>query len=96
MRKGEDLVVLDMRGLSSVADFYVVATGLNSPHLKALADELEKALGREGLRCWRRAGTPESGWVVADYLDIVVHIFSPATRAYYALEQLWGDAPRIK
>ncbi|MBU1693226.1 MAG: ribosome silencing factor [Verrucomicrobia bacterium] len=85
-----------MRGLSSVADFYLVATGLNPPHLKALADELEKALARVGIRCFRRAGTPESGWVVADYLDAVVHIFSSNARVYYALERLWSDAPRME
>ena len=78
-----------------MTDYYLLANGLNPPHLKALADELEKALARVGIRCFRRAGTPESGWVVADYLDAVVHIFSSHVRAYYALERLWGDAPRI-
>ena len=84
-----------MRRLSGVTDFYLVATGLNPPHLKAMANELEKALARDGADCFRRAGIPESGWIVADYLDAVVHLFSPDVRAYYALERLWSDAPRI-
>lgn len=94
-KKGQDVVLMDMRGLSNVTDYYLLATGLNPPHIRALADELERALVREGIRCFRRAGTPESGWVVADYLDAVVHIFARETRSYYALERLWNDAPRL-
>lgn len=85
-----------MRGLSGVTDFYLVVTGLNPPHLKAMADELEKTMARSGVRCFRRAGAPDSGWVVADYLDAVIHLFSSEARAHYALEKLWGDAPRIR
>ncbi len=85
-----------MRGLSGVTDYYLVVTGRNAPHLKAMADELERALSRGGARCFRRAGAPESGWVVADYLDAVIHLFSADARSYYALEKLWGDAPRVR
>ncbi len=94
-KKGTDPVLLDVRGLSSITDYYLIVTGHNTPHLKALAEELDRELGQAGLRCARRSGQPESGWMVADYLDVVVHIFSAHHRDYYALEQLWSDARRV-
>ncbi len=89
------MVVLDVRKLSTVTDYYLIATGNNSPHLKALGTDMDKALDAEGAHRFRRSGTPESGWMVSDYLDVVVHIFNREQRARYALEQLWNDAPRI-
>ena len=94
-KKGEDPVLLDVRGLSSITDYYLIVTGLNAPHLKALLEDLEQEFEQAGQRCARRSGKPESGWMVADYLDVVVHIFSAQHRGYYALEQLWSDAPRV-
>lgn len=75
-----------------MTDFYVIATGNSPPHLKALLGEVERVLGEKGIRCHRRAGTAESKWMVADYMDFVVHVLSPEQRARYALEQLWKDA----
>lgn len=89
------MVILDVRGLSSVTDYYVLATGNSSPHLKALAGEVQDAMESLGRTCYRRAGKPESQWIVADYLDFVVHLFTPDTRAHYALEKLWNDARAI-
>lgn len=80
--KAQDVRVYDVRGKSGLTDFFVVATGTAAPHLKALA----KALG---LKPYRVSGDPESGWIVSDYIDVVVHVFSPEARAYYALEKLW-------
>ena len=80
--KGVDVKVYDVRGKSALADFFVVATGSAAPHLKALVHALPK-------KAYRVSGDPESGWVVADYVDVVVHVFSPEARAYYALEKLW-------
>ena len=94
-KKGEDVVILDVNELSSVTKFFLIATGSSGPHIKALAEEVERILKGGGVRCYRRSGTPESEWLVVDYLDAVVHVFSPETRQYYALERLWGDAPRI-
>ena len=94
-KKGEDVVILDVRGLSSITDYYVIATGKNPPHIKALISEVERELTQAGVRRYRHSGTPESRWVVADYLDAVIHIFSPETRSYYALERLWSDAKRV-
>lgn len=86
---------MDVRGLSSVTDVYLLATGLNPPHLKAMEHELERALQAEGVRRYRRAGAPESQWIVLDYLDVVVHLFTAETRSYYDLDRLWADAPRV-
>ena len=82
--KGVDVKVYDMRGKSALADFFVVATGSAAPHLKALVKALPK-------QAFRVSGDPESGWIVADYIDVVVHVFSPEARAYYALEKLWAS-----
>ena len=95
-KKAEDVVVLDVRGISTITDFYVIATGNNPPHLRALLNDLEREVASIGRKPFRRAGTPESQWVVADYFDFVVHIFSPDTRRYYEIERLWGDARRVE
>ena len=79
--KATDVKVYDVRGKSGFTDFFVVATGAAAPHLKALAKALPKA--------YRVSGDPESGWIVCDYIDVVVHVFSAEARAYYALEKLW-------
>ncbi len=80
--KAIDVKVYDVRGKSGFADFFVVGTGAAAPHLKALV----RALGK---KAYRVSGDPESGWIVSDYFDVVVHVFSPEARAYYALEKLW-------
>ncbi len=95
-KKGEEIVVLDMREVSGMTDFFVLVSGMNPPHLKALAGELEKQLKREGIRLTYRAGTLESHWIVLDYIDVVVHVFLPEVREYYNLERLWKDAPQIE
>ncbi|MCZ7591514.1 MAG: ribosome silencing factor [Kiritimatiellae bacterium] len=95
-KKGEQVVLLDVTGLSTVTDYYLIATGNSAPHLKALTNEVEKALGAHGIKCFRRAGEPGSGWIVADYLDFVVHIFTEDLRGYYQIERLWNDAKVIE
>lgn len=94
-KKAESVVVLDMRKLSSVTDFYVIASGSSGPQLRAMSEDLAFRLKKEGKPVHRRAGSPESQWMVLDYLDVIVHIMSPESRAYYAIEDLWNDAPRI-
>jgi ribosome-associated protein len=79
--KGVDVKVYDVKGKSALTDYFIVATGAAAPHLKALAKALPKA--------YRTSGDPESGWIVSDYIDVVVHVFSAEARAYYALEKLW-------
>lgn len=82
--KGIDVKVYDVRGASGLTDFFVVATGAAAPHLKALVKAMPG-------KPYRTAGDPESGWIVADYIDVVVHVFSAEARAYYALEKLWAS-----
>lgn len=89
-RKGMDIKVYDVRGKSSLADFFVVATGTAAPHLKALIAESQSVMKEAGVQSYRTSGDPESGWIVVDYVDVVVHVFSPEARAYYALEKLWA------
>lgn len=88
-RKGEDVRIYDVRGRSQLADFFVVATGAAAPHLKALVAETQAEMKAAGVQSYRTSGDPESGWIVVDYVDVVVHVFSPEARAYYALEKLW-------
>jgi ribosome-associated protein len=95
-KKAEDVVVLDLRELSSVADFFVIASGTSEPHLKAIADEIERQTHENGDRPRGIDGFPASHWIVMDYTDVIVHIFHPKTRERYGLENLWGDAPRLK
>lgn len=89
-RKGMDIKVYDVRGKSTLADFFVVATGTAAPHLKALIAESQSVMKESGVQSYRTSGDPESGWIVVDYVDVVVHVFSPEARAYYALEKLWA------
>ncbi|MFO1490516.1 MAG: ribosome silencing factor [Kiritimatiellia bacterium] len=94
-KKAEKVVVLDMRKLSSVTDFFVLATGTSGPQLRAMSEDLAFRLKKEGHPAHRRAGSPESGWMIVDYIDVVVHMMSPEARGYYALEDLWNDAPKF-
>ena len=97
-KKGEAIVALRIADVTSVADYMVLCSGLNNPHLRALADEVAKQLRQETppVAAHRRAGSADSGWIVLDYVDVVVHLFTPQMRGYYALEQLWKDAPVVK
>lgn len=72
-----------------MADFFVLGTGKSPPQLKAMSDEVEKSLKESGQKVYRRAGVPEGGWIVLDYVDVVVHVFSSEARSYYAIEELW-------
>lgn len=96
-KKAEQVVVLDLRKLSSVTDFFVLATGLNEPHVRAIVEEISDKLGEEhGLRARAQDGTWKTNWVVLDYFDVIVHVMRPETRELYSLESLWGDAPRLR
>ena len=88
--------MLDMRRLASFTDFFLICSGNSEPHLKALVSELEDRLLKEHkVRPTRIDGFPLSQWVVADYSDVIVHVFHQEKRAYYSLEDLWADAPRF-
>jgi ribosome-associated protein len=87
--KAENVKTYDVRGKSTLADFFIVATGAAAPHLKALVAGAQSAMKAAGMDSHRTSGDPESGWIVVDYIDVVLHVFSPEARAYYALERLW-------
>jgi ribosome-associated protein len=97
-KKGEHIVVMHVSKVSSVTDYMILCSGLNAPHLRALADDVAKQLRLESppVAPHRHAGSAESEWFVLDYIDFVVHLFTPQMRSYYALEQLWKDAPVVK
>lgn len=95
-KKAEDIVAIDLRGLSTFTDFYVICTGSSEPQLKAIANEVEATLKKEhGRKPMGVDGYPLSQWVVADYGDVVMHIFHSSKRDLYRLEELWNDAPRL-
>ena len=96
-KKAEDIVVLDLRGISSFTDFFVICSGTSEPQLKAIANEIETRLREDySLRPVAVDGFPASQWMVLDYLQVVVHIFHRDKRAFYSLEGLWGDAPVLQ
>ena len=96
-KKAEDIAILDVRELSSVTDYFVVASGTSEPHLRAIVDEIiDKLRDDHQLRAKAVDGTFHAAWVVLDYFDVVVHVMRTDIREKYDLETLWGDAPRIK
>lgn len=86
--------MLDVRELSGITDYCVVASGTSAPHLKALVSEVQHRMKQQGVPA-RSSGLPESGWVVVDCLDAVIHIFAPEARLYYQIESLWKGAPEV-
>jgi ribosome-associated protein len=94
-KKAIDIVALDLRGVAGYTDFFVVCSGNTDRQTKAIHDGIHIGLKNEhGLLPRRVEGVGESRWILMDYLDIVVHVFTPETRDFYRLEQLWGDVPR--
>jgi ribosome-associated protein len=93
-KKAADIVVLDLRGVLGYTDMFVIATGNTERQTKAIHDGVHQALKNEhGLLPRRVEGVSEARWILMDYLDVVVHVFTPETRDFYRLEQLWGDVP---
>ena len=92
-----DVTILDMRGVCDFTDFFVIATGRNARQTKAVYDEVAGVLKRDHRLLPRStAGLTEATWILADYLDVVLHLFTPETRSYYRLEDLWSDVPAIE
>ena len=95
-KKAEDVVILDVRKLSDVTDFFVIATGTSEPHLRAIEGELLDTLRTEHhIQPTATDGQAQATWIVADFFDVIVHLMKPDVRAHYDLEGLWGDAPRV-
>jgi ribosome-associated protein len=96
-KKAENIVILDVREVSSVTDYFVVVSGTSEPHLRAITNEITDQL-RDQYHLRPRAidGTLQTAWLVLDYFDVIVHVMRADVRARYDLEGLWGDAPQVK
>ena len=91
-KKAFDVKILDLRKLSSVCDFFVVCSADVEVHAKAIADGIMENLQKRGINFWHNEGYQACRWILLDYVDVVIHIFLPEVREFYALEKLWGDA----
>jgi ribosome-associated protein len=95
-KKAQDVVVLDLRHTPAFTDYFVLCTGLNARQVKAIVDAIEEALRAARVRPSHIEGYERGEWVLMDFFTFVVHVFTPQTRAFYALDRLWGDAERIE
>jgi ribosome-associated protein len=96
-KKAENIVILDVRKISSVTDYFVIASGTSEPHLRAIVEEITDQLRQEhGVRPNAVDGTVHGAWVVLDFFDVIVHIMRQDVRERYDLEGLWGDAGQVK
>ena len=95
-KKGADIVVLEIAAILNIADYFVIATGQNSRQVKAMMNEIRRTLVEEmDVKPFNVAGEREARWILMDYGSVVIHLFDEPTRAFYDLELLWGDAPRL-
>jgi len=90
-----DVVVLDLHGVSPATDFFVIATGTSDRQMRSLADEISQEGRKTGFARFGRAGYDQAHWILLDYIDVVVHLFTDQYRQYYDLEMLWSDAERV-
>lgn len=94
-KKASDVLLLDIRDISTIADYFVICTGNNVRQIQAIADALSDDLKKQGARLLYREGGSDTGWVLLDYGDIIVHVFAPKEREYYRLERLWSEAKTV-
>lgn len=93
-KKGEDIKILEVKGLTSLGDYFVIATGSSSTHVNSLSDEVEEKMKENGVAIKHREG--RDGWILLDYGDVIVDIFDYESADFYDLERLWSDAPQIE
>jgi ribosome-associated protein len=93
--KANDVVLLDLHGVTDMADFFIVATGTSDTHVRSVAQHVVEGMERLGLTAHHVEGAETGRWVLVDFVDFVVHVFHPTMRSYYQLERLWGDAPVV-
>ena len=94
-RKAQDVMVLDLRGISSATDYFILASGTSDIQVRAIAEHILEDSKKAGDRPDHIEGLQGGRWVLMDFIDFVVHVFHPEARAFYQLEELWGDAPRL-
>jgi ribosome-associated protein len=92
-RKAEEVIALDLRGISSATDYFVLATGNSDIQVRAIAEHIIEEMAKSGVRPLHVEGLDRARWVLMDFVDFVVHVFHPMAREFYQLELLWGDAP---
>ena len=94
-KKGMEIIGIDIRGLTTLGDYFLLATGTGVPHVKALEEAVEDTLAAEGLEPRRVEGAQTATWILMDYQDVILHIFTRETREFYNMERLWADAPKM-
>ena len=94
-KKGEDIKIIEIGKLSTVADYFIIANGSNAPHVESLVDNVEEELLKEKIHAERIEGVRSSGWSLMDYNDVVVHVFSKEDRLFYDLERIWRDGKEV-
>lgn len=94
-KKAEDIKIIEINKLSVIADYFIIASGTNTPHVDALVDHVEEELAKQGIHAARIEGVRSSGWILMDYGDVVIHIFSKEDRLFYDLERIWRDGAII-
>lgn len=90
-KKAEDVQLLDLRGITTMADFFIICTGTSDAQVKAIMDAVLEGCKKQGIKVYHVEGSDALSWVLIDFVDIVLHVFRPETRRYYQLERLWGD-----
>ena len=94
-KQASDIVLLDVSKICTFADYFVVCSGESERQLKAIGDEIEQTLKKHGARSIHQEGTSSSGWLLYDYGDVLIHIFAPAERDFYQLDELWSQATQV-
>jgi ribosome-associated protein len=94
-KKGEDIQVIEIKDISIIADYFIIANGSNAPQVDALVDSVKDKLGRQGFEPKRIEGVRSASWVLMDYGDLVVHVFSKEDRLFYNLERIWRDGKTV-
>lgn len=92
----EDIVVLDLHGISPVTDYFVIATGTSDRQMRSVSDDIAEYGKEVDQKVWKTAGLESADWIVQDFVDVVVHLFDSDHRKYYDLEMIWGDSPRVR
>ena len=93
--KAQDVVLLDLKGVTDMADYFVVASGTSDTHVRSVAQHVVEGMARAGVKPYHVEGEDSGRWVLVDFVDFVVHVFHPSMRSYYQIERLWGDAPAV-
>ena len=94
-KKASDVLLLDIREVTTIADYFVICSGNNPRQIQAIADSLEEELEKQGVKALHREGIAEAGWVLLDFGDVIIHIFGTKEREYYRLERLWSEAKTV-